>query len=469
MPTDVPVDDGDTIRVGHVELTARHLVGHTPGSIALVYDDPHGHPHVFTGDCLFPGGVGNTRKDPKAFASLIHDVETKIFDALPDETWVYPGHGNDTIAGRRASASAGVARAGLVTAGRAVSRSRPGRGHAPDRPGEPSDRAGAGEASDAVCVPGRRRAPCERSTHAGATHALPAHGAAQSTGSSPAQDDGSCAVRAAGLSIPALGRRPRLAAVADVRRPPPRTRDALAPHEFTTLQHPFPLMRTVAACDLDKRAGPLSLSRHASCPTRACAVAASTATVALLAIAVGCAPQPEEKAADNPPVPAREPCAKGELGTEASGKLTIATDEPAYEPWFKDDKPANGEGFESAVAYAVAKQLGYDKGDVVWQSVPFNKAFAPGEKTFDFDINQVSISDERKKAVDFSSGYYDVRQAVIALKDSKAAKAKSIADLKGVKLGAQVGTTSLELHRRRGEADRRSRPRTRRTTRPSPP
>ncbi|BCL19727.1 MBL fold metallo-hydrolase [Streptomyces tuirus] len=97
--TDVPVDDGDTIRVGRVELTARHLVGHTPGSIALVYDDPHGHPHVFTGDCLFPGGVGNTHKDPKAFASLIHDVETKIFDPLPDETWVYPGHGNDTTLG----------------------------------------------------------------------------------------------------------------------------------------------------------------------------------------------------------------------------------------------------------------------------------------------------------------------------------------------------------------------------------
>ncbi|MFI6439962.1 MBL fold metallo-hydrolase [Streptomyces sp. NPDC050759] len=99
VPTDVLVDDGDVIRVGRVELTARHLVGHTPGSIALVYDDPHGHPHVFTGDCLFPGGVGNTRKDPKAFASLIHDVETKIFDALPDETWVYPGHGNDTSLG----------------------------------------------------------------------------------------------------------------------------------------------------------------------------------------------------------------------------------------------------------------------------------------------------------------------------------------------------------------------------------
>ncbi|WP_062649639.1 ABC transporter substrate-binding protein [Streptomyces maremycinicus] len=172
--------------------------------------------------------------------------------------------------------------------------------------------------------------------------------------------------------------------------------------------------------------------------------AVAGATVALLATALGCAPQPEEKAASAPSGSSADTCAKGELATETSGKLTIATDEPAYEPWFKDDKPANGQGFESAVAYAVAERLGYDKSAVVWQSVPFNKAFAPGEKTFDFDINQVSISDERKKAVDFSSGYYDVRQAVIALKGTKAAAATSVADLKGLKLGAQVGTTSLD-------------------------
>jgi polar amino acid transport system substrate-binding protein len=163
--------------------------------------------------------------------------------------------------------------------------------------------------------------------------------------------------------------------------------------------------------------------------------------VVTLAAAVSCAPQPEE--ADKPSS-AGNACEKGELATRTSGKLTIATDEPAYEPWFKDDKPANGKGFESAVAYAVAGQLGYGKDKVAWQTVPFNKAFAPGEKTFDFDINQVSVSEERKKAVDFSSGYYDVRQAVVALKGSKAAKAKSVADLKGVKLGAQVGTTSLD-------------------------
>jgi glyoxylase-like metal-dependent hydrolase (beta-lactamase superfamily II) len=99
VATDVPVEDGDTVRVGEVALTARHLTGHTPGSITLVYDDPHGHPHLFTGDCLFPGGVGNTHDDPEAFASLLDGVETKLFAQLPDETWVYPGHGGDTTLG----------------------------------------------------------------------------------------------------------------------------------------------------------------------------------------------------------------------------------------------------------------------------------------------------------------------------------------------------------------------------------
>ncbi|THA56276.1 MBL fold metallo-hydrolase [Streptomyces sp. A0958] len=99
VPTEVLVEDGDTILVGQVALTARHLTGHTPGSITLLYDDPHGAPHLFTGDCLFPGGVGNTRKDPEAFARLLHDVETKLFAPLPDETWVYPGHGGDTTLG----------------------------------------------------------------------------------------------------------------------------------------------------------------------------------------------------------------------------------------------------------------------------------------------------------------------------------------------------------------------------------
>ncbi|GAB2532324.1 MBL fold metallo-hydrolase [Nocardia heshunensis] len=96
VPTDVPVEDGDSITVGRIELTVRRLVGHTPGRIALIYDDPHGHGHVFTGDCLFPGGIGNTNNDPKAFASLLGDVETKLFGQLADDTSVYPGHGADT-------------------------------------------------------------------------------------------------------------------------------------------------------------------------------------------------------------------------------------------------------------------------------------------------------------------------------------------------------------------------------------
>lgn len=98
--TDRAVREGDTIPVGDSTLEVITLVGHTPGSIALLYDDPAGSPHLFTGDSLFPGGLGNTHGNPSDFASLINDVQTKIFDRLPDETWVYPGHGDDTTLGR---------------------------------------------------------------------------------------------------------------------------------------------------------------------------------------------------------------------------------------------------------------------------------------------------------------------------------------------------------------------------------
>ncbi|MEU3184219.1 ABC transporter substrate-binding protein [Streptomyces sp. NPDC006923] len=169
--------------------------------------------------------------------------------------------------------------------------------------------------------------------------------------------------------------------------------------------------------------------------------------VVALAAATGCAPQETSSPADASSTGATasaKSCDKAALPTRAKGKLTIGTDKPAYAPWFQDDDPASGKGFESAVAYSVAKALGYGKDQVVWQTVPFNNSFAPGEKNFDFDINQVSISDERKRAVDFSSGYYELRQAVIALKNSPYAKARTGADLKGAKLGAQVGTTSLD-------------------------
>jgi polar amino acid transport system substrate-binding protein len=137
-------------------------------------------------------------------------------------------------------------------------------------------------------------------------------------------------------------------------------------------------------------------------------------------------------------------CAKDQLKTLTPGKVTIATDKPVYEPWFVDDRPENGKGFEGAVAYAVAHTLGFAQGDVAWTRASFDSVIQPGPKKFDFDINEVSITEKRKQAVDFSSGYYDVAQAIITLKGSKIANAKSIADLKTAKIGAQVGTTSLD-------------------------
>jgi polar amino acid transport system substrate-binding protein len=135
-------------------------------------------------------------------------------------------------------------------------------------------------------------------------------------------------------------------------------------------------------------------------------------------------------------------CTPDAMETVADGTLTIATDDPAYEPWFVDNDPTNGEGYESAVAYAVAEQLGYTQDQVAWVKVPFNKVVQPGPKDFDFDVNQVSITEARRKAVDFSSGYYDVVQTVITNKGSAIDGASSIADLADAKLGAQVGTTS---------------------------
>ncbi len=176
-------------------------------------------------------------------------------------------------------------------------------------------------------------------------------------------------------------------------------------------------------------------------PTRLTTCAAAL----LLAAAAGCAPQDASPGGAHASGPGKESCEPGKLPTVAAGKLTVGTDKPAYAPWFVDDDPASGKGFESAVAYAVAGQLGYAKGAVAWQTVPFNNAFAPGAKKFDFDLNQISISAARRQAVAFSAGYYDVRQAIVALKGSKAAGAKGIAALRDVRLGAQVGTTSLDV------------------------
>jgi polar amino acid transport system substrate-binding protein len=137
-------------------------------------------------------------------------------------------------------------------------------------------------------------------------------------------------------------------------------------------------------------------------------------------------------------------CSPSTLQTLTAGKFTAATGSPAYSPWVIDDKPESGKGYEAAVTYAVAKKLGYAASDVVWVRTGFDQAIAPGPKKFDVNIQQYTITDERKKAVDFSSGYYDLTQAVVTYKGSPIANAKSLAELKNAKLGAAVGTTSLD-------------------------
>ena len=137
-------------------------------------------------------------------------------------------------------------------------------------------------------------------------------------------------------------------------------------------------------------------------------------------------------------------CPEGALPTRTAGTLTIGTDQPVYQPWYVDDAPENGQGFESAVAYAIAEQLGYTQDKVTWTRVPFNAAIQPGPKSFDLNLTEFSITDERKQAVDFSAPYYDVKQAVVALNGNPAAGATTVAELQSARLGAQVGTTSYD-------------------------
>jgi polar amino acid transport system substrate-binding protein len=178
---------------------------------------------------------------------------------------------------------------------------------------------------------------------------------------------------------------------------------------------------------------------------RSLLMSAALPAVAALALA-GCASQADSTASSASPSPATsQDCSPESLQTLTPGTLTIGTDSPAYPPYFEDDDPSNGKGFESAVAYAVADQLGFTADQVSWVTVPFNKSYAPGAKDFDFDINQISITPKRQKAVDFSQGYYTVNQAVVALEDSPIASATTLAELQSAKLGAQVGTTSLDF------------------------
>jgi polar amino acid transport system substrate-binding protein len=137
-------------------------------------------------------------------------------------------------------------------------------------------------------------------------------------------------------------------------------------------------------------------------------------------------------------------CDKGSLKTVTKGVLTVATDNPAYPPYFEDNNPTNGRGFESAVAYAIAKKLGFQPADLHWAVEPFNASYAPGPKKFDFDVNEISITPTRAKEVDFSSPYYTANQAIVALPNTDAAKAKSLDDFSGSTIGVQIGSTSLD-------------------------
>jgi polar amino acid transport system substrate-binding protein len=164
--------------------------------------------------------------------------------------------------------------------------------------------------------------------------------------------------------------------------------------------------------------------------------------------------EPAVGTGDETESPAADACEKDSLQLLQPGVLTIGTDNPAFPPWFEggtsDDSPweindpSTGEGFESAVAYAVADRLGFSHDEVEWVEVPFNQSFKPGPKEFDFFINQVSITEKRAQNVDFSEGYYDVNQALVSVEGNDLADATTLEELKGFKLAAPIGTTSFD-------------------------
>ena len=167
------------------------------------------------------------------------------------------------------------------------------------------------------------------------------------------------------------------------------------------------------------------------------------ALLAAVLLLAACSEKSDDTSADSTSVSLDE-CTPDQLQTFADGKLTVATDDPAYPPYFEDNDPSNGKGFESAVAYAIADQLGFSADQVEWTVVPFNASYAPGPKKFDFDVNQISITPKRAEAVDFSSPYYTADQAVVALPGTLPDDLTSTGDLADVKIGVQIGTTSLD-------------------------
>ena len=168
------------------------------------------------------------------------------------------------------------------------------------------------------------------------------------------------------------------------------------------------------------------------------------ATLGLVAVGCGDDDDDSSESSEETATVSAEDCTPDQLETVTADTLTIATDDPAFPPYFEDNDPTNGEGFESAVAYAVAAELGFTEDQVEWVVEPFNRSYAPGPKDYDFDINQISITPKRAEAVDFSSPYYEAKQAVVALKDSSIADATTLAEVADADIGAQIGTTSLD-------------------------
>jgi polar amino acid transport system substrate-binding protein len=174
------------------------------------------------------------------------------------------------------------------------------------------------------------------------------------------------------------------------------------------------------------------------------------ALAVLTVVAAACAPeddttQPADSGTTQPAPVDAAACAE-EAGTISDGVLTVGTDFGfMFPPWIAKNDPTNGKGFESAVAYEVADRLGFAEADVEWVDVPFNKSFAPGPKDFDFDINNISATEERDQAVDFSESYYDLTQALMVLKGSPLEAATTMDEITDAVFGAQIGTTSLEF------------------------
>ena len=200
--------------------------------------------------------------------------------------------------------------------------------------------------------------------------------------------------------------------------------------------------RTVLVVSLGLASGALALS---ACATESGAIATASDSKEASSLAASASAATATPSSGSAVAASSElQCSPDTITTKVEHLLTIGTDKPAYPPYFVNDNPKNGKGFESAVAYAVAKQLGFDAAHVKWITVPFDSSYQPGRKAFDFDINQISVTTARAKVVDFSAGYYNVNQAVVALKGSKADGVTTLAGLKKLKFGVQVGTTSLK-------------------------